>query len=171
MNNKLKKSENETHRLIGDIIEDIRIAMVTTINQGGGLSARPLFVQEIDENGSLWFFISKTGHLDREIQENERVNVTFAASTKNRFLSATAVATEINERAKMKELWNPLLNAWFKGGLESPDIALLKLDLYDVEYWDSPSSPVVKIGEFFKALAGGEKPFRPGKHENVDLRH
>lgn len=106
----------------------------------------------------------------REIQQNPQVNVSFSAPTKNSYLSATGVASAVTDKAKMEELWSPPLKAWFKEGLNTPGIVLLKIDLRDVEFWDAPSSPVVKAVGFVKAMVS-DREFRPGRHERVSLRH
>ncbi len=38
------------------MIKDIRIAMMTTIDADGMLHSRPMYAQEADEHGDLWFF-------------------------------------------------------------------------------------------------------------------
>jgi hypothetical protein len=49
-----------------------------------------------------------------------------------------------------------------------PSIALLQVEVEKAEYWDSPSSTVVHLVGFVKALATG-KPYRPGENEKIDL--
>jgi hypothetical protein len=48
--------------------------------------------------------------------------------------------------------------AWFPNGVDDPDLALLEVQVTKAEYWDSPSSPVVALVGFVKALATG-KPY------------
>ena len=60
--------------------------------------------------------------------------ITFADSNKNKFLTANAIAAEVSDIAKMQELWDPTLKAWFKEGLETPGIILLKLNLEEAEF-------------------------------------
>jgi hypothetical protein len=62
----------------------------------------------------------------------------------------------------------PLLKAWFPDGLDDPALALLRVDIEKAEYWDSPSSTVVHLVGFVKALATG-KTYEPGEHEKVTL--
>jgi general stress protein 26 len=42
----------------------------------------------------------------------------------------------------MKELWNPIMKAWFPEGLHDPKILLVKAEPEEVEYWDNSSSKI-----------------------------
>lgn len=169
MNNKLKNSENESHQKVAAIIDDIEIGMITTHNQKGDLVSRPMQAQEADADGCLWFFTSNTGELIGEIHHNSSVNVTFAAPNKNKYLSIAGEAFEVRDRQKMQELWKPALKAWFKDGIDSPDITLLKVEMQTGQFWDAPYSTAVEVAGFLKSLVT-DAPFRPGRNEKVDLR-
>ncbi len=68
----------------------------------------------------------------------------------------------------MEELWNPILKAWFPEGLDDPNICLLKVNVEQAEYWDSPSSTLVQIGGFVKALVTGQRA-DGGENEKINL--
>lgn len=169
MKNELKKSPTEDLRVIGEIIDSATICMLTTHNHAGGLCSRPMYTQELDVNGNIWFFSSSGSHVVSEIRNNHQVHVTYTAG-KEKFVSASAVAHEVFDRARMIELWTPMMHAWFPQGIETPDLVLLRLELQDVEYWDAPSSPVTKVAGFFKSMVS-DQPYKPGHHEKVNLHH
>ena len=50
--------ETESISKVTDIINDSRIGMLTTINEDGALVSRPLAVQEVKDDGDMWFFTS-----------------------------------------------------------------------------------------------------------------
>lgn len=170
MKNELKKSTSEDLRIIGDIIDGATICMLTTHNHAGGLCARPMYTLEADANGSLWFFTSTNSHLISEIRNNHKVQVTYSLG-KEKFVSAAGTAYEVFDRAHMNELWSPMMKAWFPMGLESADLVLLRVELEDIEYWDSPSSTVVKVAGFFKAMVTNEPLQNTGHHEKINLHH
>lgn len=169
MKNEMKKSTTEDLRVIGEIIENASICMLTTHNHAGGLCSRPMYTQEADENGNLWFFTSSNSHLVSEVRNNHHVQLTYSLG-KEKFVSASAVAYEVFDRAHMIQLWTPMMKAWFPQGVETTDLVLLRVELQDVEYWDTPSSPVTKVAGFFKSMVSQE-PYKPGHHEKVNLHH
>ena len=168
MKNGFKKVAPDEQKIIGEIIGDIGVCMLTTISHLGGLHSRPMYAQEIDEEGSLWFFTSSSSNLMEEINKIPVVNATFSAFGKDKFLSATALAYEAFDQKKMKELWTPALEVWFKDGIDTPDITLLRLDLQEIEYWDSPSSSLVKVAGLVKPQQADEV-YANEKHEKIEL--
>ena len=73
MKNSYRHTEEEEQQIIGKIIGDIGVCMLTTINQLGGLHCRPMYVQEIDAEGSLWFFTSSKSNLMEEINKISKI--------------------------------------------------------------------------------------------------
>lgn len=61
------------------------------------------------------------------------------------------------DRQKIKELWKPVLKAWFPDGPEQADIALLKVQLKKAEYWDGPSSTIAQAVSFVSAIVTGKQ--------------
>jgi general stress protein 26 len=169
MKNGLTNATENLH-IIGDIIEAVRVGMITTMGADRIPASRPMWVQEVDEQGQIWFFTSTFSSLIKQVRENHKVHITFADSGKNKYLCANASAVEVDDQNKMKELWDPTLKAWFKEGLETPGIVLLKVTMEDAEYWDSPNSAVVRIAGLVKSMVS-DQPYQPGRHEHVDLHH
>ena len=75
----------------------------------------------------------------------------------------------MRDRAKIEELWKPQLRAWFPDGVDTPDIALLKLTAERAEYWDGSQSLVAHAVSLASSLVKGE-PARPGENEKLDLK-
>lgn len=151
-----------------ELIKDNRIAMVTTMTQDGQHIGRPMAVQQVEPNGDLWFFTSKSSRKAQHIQANPQVGVTFSDNKDGTWISVSGNAVLVEDKAKAEELWNPLLKAWFSDGVESPDLVLLKVQSEGAEYWDSPSSKVVTLFSMVKGAVTG-KSADPGQNSTVDL--
>jgi general stress protein 26 len=151
-----------------ELIKDINIAMLTTVNSDGSLCSRPMATQKTEFNGEIWFFTSdRSGKVD-EIAREQQVNVSYSNPDKHQYVSVSGRGELVCDRQKIEELWNPILNAWFPDGKEQADLALLKITVDKAEYWDSPSSAVVNLVGFVKAIATG-KPYEGGEHEKLSL--
>ncbi len=48
---------NASIKKLGELIEDIDIAMLTTIDDDSALRSRPMGTQQIEFDGDLWFFV------------------------------------------------------------------------------------------------------------------
>lgn len=155
---------------IRDLIKDIRFAMLTTIDEDGSLRSRPMGTQEAEFDGDLWFFTGASSAKVDEVERDERVNVSYAAPDDNRYVSISGTARLVRDRAKAKELWNPVLKAWFPDGLDDPDLALLRVRVEKAEYWDAPSSKMVQLAGFVKAIVTGKRADGLGENEKIDLK-
>ncbi len=118
--------------------------------------SRPMSTQEFDENGNLWFFTSDQTHKVDEIEADNRVSVAYSKPDDNVYVSVFGRADIVKDRAKIEELWNPILKAWFPEGLDDPTLCLLKISVEEAEYWDSTNSKLVQIAGFVKALVTGQ---------------
>ena len=165
-------SDHETAvKKLGQLIADIQFAMLTTVEPDGSLRSRPMATHQ-DHNagfdGVLWFFTKADAPKVDEVQKDQHVNLAYSSPEQSKYVSVSGVATLSRDKAKAKELWDPKYKAWFPGGLDDPELALLRVDVDKAEYWDMPSSTVVHILGFVKAMATG-KSYQPGDHEKVTL--
>ncbi len=162
------KDRDESIKKLRELIKDIKFAMLTTAGDDGSLRSRPMATQQIEFDGDLWFFTNASAPKVDEIRHDQHVNVSFSSPEDNRYVSVSGKAQVVRDRKKAEELWNPFYKAWFPGGLDDPDLALLKVPVEKAEYWDSPSSPVVHLIGFVKAVATGTR-YQPGENEKINL--
>lgn len=153
------------------LIKDINFAMMTTVASDGQLRSRPMATRLEDEpfDGTLWFFTHDKDAKVHEILESTHVNLSYANPDKNDYVSVSGKATLVKDKAKAKELWNPLYKAWFPEGLDDPRLALIRVDVAQAEYWDSPNSKMVQLAGFVKALVTG-RPAEGGENEKINLK-
>jgi general stress protein 26 len=162
------KTREEAIEKLGQLIEEIDFAMLTTVDTDGVLRSRPMSTQKAEFDGTLWFFTSDKTHKVEEIERDNRVNASYAKPEDNVYVSVSGTSSIVKDKAKMEELWNPILKAWFPDGLETPGICLLKVDVEQAEYWDSPSSTLVQVVGFVKALVTGQRA-DGGENEKINL--
>jgi general stress protein 26 len=153
---------------VAELIKDIQIAMLTTDEGDGTLRSRPMATQKTEFDGSLWFFTQIHSGKVAEIQTERHVNVSYANTSKQSYVSISGTGTILQDRAKAAELWSPLLKAWFPKGLDDPTLALLRVDVTEAEYWEAPPSAVVRLVGFVKAIATGEQ-YLPGEHARIKI--
>ncbi len=163
----MQETRQESIEKLKGLVEDIDFAMLTTI-AGNKFRSRPMSTQEMDEDGNLWFFTSDQTHKVDEIEADSRVSVAYSQPDDNVYVSVFGRADLVKDRAKIEELWNPILKAWFPEGLDDPTLSLLKVSIEEAEYWDSPNSKLVQIAGFFKALVTGQQA-KGGDYGKVNL--
>jgi general stress protein 26 len=98
---------------------------------------RPMAVQELDDQGHFWFLSANDSHKNQEIQQDASVQLLFQGSAHSDFLSVVGTATISTDPARIKELWNPILKAWFTEGEDDPRITVIEVTPQDGYYWDN----------------------------------
>jgi len=136
-----------------DLIEDMPIAMLTTFG-GAGIRSVPMARQEVEPDAELWFIADRTGRHVADIQGEPRVALTF--SSRDAWVALTGRAEVVEDRVKLGELWNTFAEAWLPGGPDNPDAVLLRVDVDEAEYWDTPGGNVASLLSFAKTKLTGE---------------
>lgn len=151
-----------------EMIKDIDIAMFTTQTLDGRMRSRPMATQKDDLDGEhLWFFTWADSPKVDEFQDDADVNLSYADPKGHRYVSITGKATLVRDRMIMESLWNPLYKAWFPDGLQDPNLALIRVDVDEAEYWDSPGLVRGVLG-FVKSLLTDDV-FDEGENQKVIL--
>lgn len=153
---------------LGELIQGIQVAMMTTVEVDGTLRSRPMWTHDRDFDGELWFFTREHSAKVGEVEHDHHVNLSYADPSKDRFVSISGRCRLVNDRQKIHELWNPTLRAWFPNGVDDPELALLCVTVEKAEYWDTPNSRMVQLAGFVKAVVTGEE-YQPGENEKVTM--
>lgn len=153
-----------------ELIQDIKFGMFTAHHGNGHLHSRPMTTLNRDEQGGvLWFFMSKGGDPVMDFESVPEVNISYSNPSKEEYVSVSGTARLVNDPAKKNEFWNPLYKAWFKGGVNDPDLGLVAVTINHAEYWDVKTNTATKIFEMAKASMTGSKPDL-GEHGQVRMK-
>lgn len=158
----------ENIKKLHELIEDIKVAMLTTVEDDGTLRSRPMVTQQFEFDGNFWFYTSADAPKVDEIKHDQHVNLSYAEPDDQKYVSVSGRGQIVRDRQKIEELWNPTYKAWFPKGLEDPNLALLKVSVDKAEYWDSPSGQVVRLVGFIKSVVTGEPIGNPGENEKIE---
>jgi len=162
------ESHDDAVRKLGELIKDIRVAMLTTAMPDGMLRSRPMAAQSQKFDGTLWFFCDAESAKVYEVRQDQHVNVSFADPGQERYVSISGLASVVRDREKARELWTLFHKAYFPNGPDDPNLVLLKVEVDRAEYWDAPSRTMTHIIGLAKALMTGHR-YVPGDNEKLDF--
>ena len=111
-------------------LEDVRTAMVTTPDERGTLSSRPVTVQEIDAAGDVWFLVAAEsswalpadgGPVNAALVDEDDCWTSFAGR-----------ASIVRDGSRIEELSDPMSEAFFQ-----PDdtVVALRVVTDRIEWW------------------------------------
>lgn len=161
------KTEAEKRQSLRKIINDSHTAFLVTRSVDGRPHGRPMANAEVDEDLRRIYFATQrsSGKVD-ELNVDDRVFLGYVNGSGAEWASITGRGRIVDDRALIRELWNPMWKNWFTGP-EDPEITLIEVTPEQAEYWDA-GSRLVQMAKFaFTALTG--KAVDEGEHAKVAL--
>ena len=160
---------NDNIRHLANLIKDVEIAMLTTTQADGRLVSRPLGTQQVEFDGDLWFATGADSEKVAEIKANPQVNVAYASSGRNTYVSVSGKASIVADKAKIAELWSPAMNIFFPGGKDDPNLRLIRVRAESAEYWDGPGTVIGKA-LYLLVAAVSDDPGAMADNETLQIR-
>ena len=121
---------------VRDLIHDIPFAMFTTATADGSLRSRPMVASDNSFDGAMWFFTRASSPVAQEINGQGHVNVTYVSAPEDRFVSVSGSADVVRNVERARQMWAPSYAAWFAGGPEDAELAMIRITVTRLEYWD-----------------------------------
>lgn len=162
-------TKHDDRKHIADLITEAKVAMLTTTTPEGRHVSRPMALQEADFDGDLWFFADEDSAKATQIAASPEVGVSFSDSQHHTWTSIAGRASIVRDRAKAEQLYTPVLKAWFPDGLDTPGLALIKVETDTAEYWEAPTSTTAFALGTLRAAITGNPAKDPITNETVDL--
>ncbi len=162
---------DEARTKLWDLIKDMRFAMFTTRHSNGHLHSRPMTTQnsKVDEDSSLWFFMSRKGEPVADLVADPVVNVVYADPGDDCYVSVSGTAAVVEDMAKKQQLWSKMTEAWFPAGVTDPDLALVQVSIQHANYWDVNDSKLVQLFHMARAVVTGKPPTKMGEHAEIRM--
>jgi len=160
--------KNESHATadlekLGELIDGIEVAMLTTHAADGSMVSRPLQTLEFDSSGELVFFTAADSRKIEEMRANPDVNLAYANPGKQIYISVRGNATIDRDRATIDALWSAMQKIFFPQGKDDPNLVVLRVRVRDAAYWESAGNFVARALDFAKGMLSKE-PADLGKH-------
>jgi general stress protein 26 len=129
---------------------------------GQGQHSEPLTAQlDKDQADTLWFFIGK----DNRLAKGGAAMAQFVSKGHDYFACLAGSVQVHNDVAMIEKLWSRQAEAWFPGGTNDPNLALLRFDIDSAELWETD----ISLSGKFKMLFGGKiEPSEEGSHARVN---
>jgi general stress protein 26 len=156
MENTKNLNANEGVEKLKELVTAINICLFSTNLKGNdGATFRPMSAQEVDDEGNIWFFSDINSDKNREVQEDNLVQLIFSHPGKSSYMIVNGVAEISTNRKRIEELWSPAAKIWFEQGKDDPDISLIKVTTQSAYYWDTDGNKMINFFKFLASVATG----------------
>lgn len=82
-----------------ELIDGIRIGLLTTVDLDGSLHTRPVETLRCDIDGTLWFFTDRQSPKAHELAYDVRVSVSYSEPAKKTYVTVTGQGHILHNRA------------------------------------------------------------------------
>lgn len=137
-----------THTLkdLAQKMAGINIASLTTQSTYGWMASRPMSNNgEVEYDGTSYYFAYADSPVTHDIGRHDKVALAFE-NDKGLYVTVKGKATLTEDKSKMAEHWTPALDAWFKDGLDTEGVVMIRVDARHIRYWDT-SGEQMDMGE------------------------
>jgi general stress protein 26 len=138
---------------ISEKMRDIDFAMLSTKTSSGAIASRPMSNnRQVEYDGDNFFFtLDDTGTV-RDIQNDRTVGLSYqgksgALGMKPFFITVEGEAELIRDKGEFAEHWTKDLDAWFKDGVDTPGLTLIKVHAQRLHYWDGYDEGEISLSE------------------------
>ena len=132
-------------------MRDIDFAMLFTRAANGALAGRPMSNNgDVEYSGDSFFFTFEESHTVSDIENDATVALSFAGSKgllgmRPLFISVEGKATLIRDKSAFAAHWTKDLDRWFKNGIDTPGVVLIKVKASRLHYWDGEEDGEIKL--------------------------
>ena len=144
---------DKTIKDVADMMAKIDFCMMETHSDDGRIAARPMSSNgDVEYAGQSYFFSYEDSRKIRDIRADARVGLSFQGSggvmglvgKPGTMIHVQGHAQLIDDRAAFADHWVPDLNYWFKDGIDTPGLILIRVDADRIHYWDGSDEGEVR---------------------------
>lgn len=162
-----ESSELEKREHLRKIINKAGTGMFVTRTADGGMHGRPMANAQVQQGMSeIWFATSRSSAKVDELARDDHVLVGYGIGSGSEWATVTGRARTVDDRAKIKQLWEPMWKNWWDSP-DDPDLILLHFIPEFGEYWDS-GNKLVQLAKFAAGTITGKDTTR-GDNEKLNL--
>lgn len=159
--------DNSDLAKLGELIDGIEVAMLTTRLSDGSMVSRPLETLKLDNNGELIFFTGAKSHKVAEMTDDASVNLAYADPGHHRYVSVRGRARMDRDEDTIHELWSSAQKIFFPEGRNDPNLMVLRIRVRDASWWESADNFMGRALDFARGMLD-ESPGELGQHGHLD---
>ena len=163
--------QNELHRLY-EMIEESKVAMMTTRRPDGHLRSRPMANQKPAGGADLWFVTAEGSAKLDDLAQDPHVNLAYYRESNMEWISVSGIASISRDRQTIRKLYAPDWKIWFAeegdprhGTADDPRMVLIGVRVETAEFLEVNKSKPVVLFEIAKGWVTGKEPELGEMHE------
>jgi len=137
---------------LSGLIQGIDLVILTTVRPDGSLHSSPMVSHGVEANGVFWLLASDHSDKVEAVRTTQHVNLAFCDPAKQRYVSISGFCELIRDRNRAHAMWKTDYSSWFPGGVDDPNLILLRIVAQQAEYWDAAQARMIPLNGFLSSL-------------------
>ncbi len=151
MGDKKNLANEEAIEKLQKMAEDVKICMFCTYDSTHRLQTAPMSVNKVDDDANFWFISDKNSKRNEDLAANDITDLIFGDPSNENYISVHGRSEVLFDKDIIKDLWNPIVKTWFQGGVDDPNVSVIKFTPDEAYYWDTKHGKMVS---FLKIITG-----------------
>jgi len=126
---------DDPHKALFEALDNVRAGMLGI--KGSEAQMQPMTHFPDAETGALWFVTSAHTDLVRAVGLGARARYCLVGKDHDFHASLSGAIEQSQDRTRLEEIWSAPVAAWFEGGIEDPDICLLRFLPLEAALWQA----------------------------------
>ena len=148
-----------------EMVNDIKIAMMTTRRPDGHLESRAMASQKQAAGADLWFVSCEGTAKLRDLAADPHINLSYYKDRTREWISVSGTAKMTRDREKIRELYALDWKLWFNDGgdprhgtPDDPRIVLIGVDIHAAVFLEVDKPQPIVLFEMVKGWVTGTEP-------------
>lgn len=134
-----------TLKQLAQQMRGIDLCMLATHTSYGHIAQRPMSNNgEVEYEGTSYFFTWKDSRMVEDIGRDAKVSLGFQGKD-GLFVAVEGKATVTEHRPTMAPHWTLDLDQWFKEGLDTPGLCMIRVEAQRIAYWKEGQEGEIKL--------------------------
>jgi general stress protein 26 len=136
---------------VAEKMRDIDFTILSTRTDNGSIAGRPMSNnRDVDFNGDSYFFACEDTRTVRDIMRDPNVALSYQSKSgmlgmKPFFLTLEGRADLIKDKGRFGDHWTKDLDQWFKQGIDTPGLVMIKVAAQRLHYWDGYDEAEIRL--------------------------
>lgn len=158
----LDQTRDDPRAALFAAMDDVHAGMLGV--EGSGQHMAPMTHFHDPQTAEVWFITAADTDLVRAVGLGGRGRYCVVGKDQTFFACLTGALEQVEDKAKLHQLWSPVTSAWFKDGADDPRVVLLRLTLQDAAIWASTGNTLVFGFEIARANLSEDHTPDVGEH-------
>jgi general stress protein 26 len=129
----------------------IDFGMLSTRTEDGAVASRPMSNNgKVDDRGDSFFFTYEDARTVSDISGDAQVGLTFTGTAgllggPPLFIAVEGEAELIRDKAQFVSHWTRDLDRWFKQGVDTPGLVIIRVHANRIHYWNGSDEGEVAL--------------------------